>query len=204
MSASKDYYATLGVASDVDEDALKKAYRKKALQLHPDKNKEPDAEERFKEVAEAYEVLSDAAKRRQYDAQRAGGSAFAGFGSNGHSGMGGGGGPGLHRNFSFHPMDPFELFRSFFGDSDPFGSAFHAHAHAHAHAAAHADPFGSLFGFHHHGLHGVTATQAPAHSTTSSFLFGGSPFDDLIDGGPGVHTSSFTTPGGGGTVHITR
>ena len=55
----KDYYAILGVNKNATEDELKKAYRKMALKYHPDKNKEPDAEEKFKEIAEAYEVLSD-------------------------------------------------------------------------------------------------------------------------------------------------
>ena len=55
----KDYYAILGVGKNATEDELKKAYRKMALKYHPDKNKDPDAEDKFKEIAEAYEVLSD-------------------------------------------------------------------------------------------------------------------------------------------------
>ena len=55
----KDYYAILGVGKNATEDELKKAYRKMALRYHPDKNKDPDAEDKFKEIAEAYEVLSD-------------------------------------------------------------------------------------------------------------------------------------------------
>ncbi|XP_061404188.1 dnaJ homolog subfamily B member 1-like, partial [Lethenteron reissneri] len=64
---SKDYYKTLGLARDASDEDVKKAYRKMALKFHPDKNKAPGAEERFKEVAEAYEVLSDAERRRVYD-----------------------------------------------------------------------------------------------------------------------------------------
>ena len=55
----KDYYKILGVDKKATDDELKKAYRKLALKYHPDKNKDPDAEDRFKEIAEAYEVLSD-------------------------------------------------------------------------------------------------------------------------------------------------
>lgn len=63
----KDYYDVLGVERTADEKAIKKAYRKLAREYHPDVNHEPDAEDRFKELAEAYEVLGDAAKREQYD-----------------------------------------------------------------------------------------------------------------------------------------
>ncbi len=65
--SKRDYYEVLGVARDADETAIKSAYRKLARQYHPDVNKSPDAEERFKEINEAYEVLSDPEKRRVYD-----------------------------------------------------------------------------------------------------------------------------------------
>ena len=55
----KDYYRILGVSRDATDEQLKKAYPKKALKYHPDKNKDPGAEDKFKEIAEAYEVLSD-------------------------------------------------------------------------------------------------------------------------------------------------
>ncbi|HEU4622539.1 MAG TPA: DnaJ C-terminal domain-containing protein [Burkholderiaceae bacterium] len=64
----KDYYATLGIARDASADDIKRAYRKLARKYHPDVSKESDAEERFKEVAEAYEVLKDPEKRAAYDA----------------------------------------------------------------------------------------------------------------------------------------
>ena len=63
----KDYYATLGVARDAPADEIKRAYRKLARKYHPDVSKEPDAEARFKDVAEAWEVLQDAEKRAAYD-----------------------------------------------------------------------------------------------------------------------------------------
>ena len=74
----KDYYETLGVTREASADDIKHAYRKLARKYHPDVSKEPDAEERFKEVGEAYEVLKDAEKRAAYDAigQRSGGEEF--------------------------------------------------------------------------------------------------------------------------------
>jgi molecular chaperone DnaJ len=67
MAEKRDYYEVLGVSKDASKDAIKKSYRKLAMKYHPDKNKEPEAEERFKEISEAYGVLSDDEKRRQYD-----------------------------------------------------------------------------------------------------------------------------------------
>lgn len=63
----KDYYKVLGIARGASEDEIKKAYRKQALRFHPDKNKSPGAEDKFKEIAEAYDVLSDAKKKEVYD-----------------------------------------------------------------------------------------------------------------------------------------
>ena len=98
MSAKKDYYEVLGVPRSSTAEEIKKAYRKLALQHHPDKHKgDKKAEEKFKEIGEAYEVLSDQQKRDAYD--RYGHRAFAPG-----AGMGGAGG--------FH--DPFEVFREVF------------------------------------------------------------------------------------------
>lgn len=69
----KNYYEILGVSEDATDDDIKKAYRKLAMQYHPDRNRDkPEAEEKFKEVNEANEVLSDGQKRQQYDAFRKG------------------------------------------------------------------------------------------------------------------------------------
>jgi molecular chaperone DnaJ len=67
MSAKRDYYEVLGVSKTASQDQIKDAYRKLAMQYHPDRNKAADAEEKFKEISEAYAVLSDDEKRRQYD-----------------------------------------------------------------------------------------------------------------------------------------
>src|SRR4051794_37399848 len=84
---ARDYYEVLGVSREASEAEVKKAFRRLARELHPDVNRAPDAEERFKEAAEAYEVLSDADRRRTYDTYgreglRSGGfEPGAGFGS---------------------------------------------------------------------------------------------------------------------------
>lgn len=67
MASKRDYYSVLEVSRDASEEDIRKAYRKKALEYHPDRNKSEDAPEKFKEVNEAYQVLTDPEKRRQYD-----------------------------------------------------------------------------------------------------------------------------------------
>jgi len=110
MSSKRDYYEILGVTKSSTSDEIKKAYRKVAMKFHPDRNPgDHTAEEKFKEAAEAYEVLSDSDKRAQYD--RFGHSAFG-------AGRGGG--------FSGHGMNMDDIFSQFgdiFGD-DMFGSFF--------------------------------------------------------------------------------
>ncbi|WP_182523740.1 molecular chaperone DnaJ [Nocardioides dongkuii] len=100
---SQDPYELLGVARDADADAIKKAYRRLARQLHPDVNPDPETQERFKEVTRAYEVLSDPQKRAAYDR---GGDPFGGAGGFGQ-------GPG----FSFT-----DIMDAFFGGQGPGGA----------------------------------------------------------------------------------
>ena len=108
--AKRDYYEVLGVAKGADADAIKKAYRQKAKELHPDRNSDnPKAEAQFKEANEAYEVLKDANKKAAYD--RYGHAAF-------ENGMGGGGGPrgGGQGDFASAFSDVFDdLFGDFMG-----------------------------------------------------------------------------------------
>ena len=67
MAEKRDYYEVLGVPKNAGKDQIKDSYRKLAMQYHPDRNKAPEAEEKFKEISEAYAVLSDDQKRQQYD-----------------------------------------------------------------------------------------------------------------------------------------
>ncbi|GIT12416.1 MAG: hypothetical protein CM1200mP33_6020 [Chloroflexota bacterium] len=83
MPDKKDYYEILGVSKKATDEQLKSAFRKKALEYHPDRNKSKDAEEKFKEINEAYQILSDSDKRTKYDqfghAGVSGASGSAGF-----------------------------------------------------------------------------------------------------------------------------
>lgn len=101
----KDYYEVLGVSKNATPEEIKSAYRKLAMRLHPDRCKDPDAKDKFAEVNEAYEVLSDKDKRARYDQ----------FGFDGAQGFGGGPGTGF---------DPFSVFRSHFAGMDGFSSMF--------------------------------------------------------------------------------
>jgi len=183
----KNYYEILGVEKTASADEIKKAYRKLALRFHPDKNKDPDAEEKFKEISEAYEVLCDKDKR----------AAFDRYGSEGMRQGGGMGSPASHGGFTFtQHSDPFEVFRTFFGGRDPFSEAFGE------------DPFSSMFA----GPHSASARsglfrQDPFFSAAASGLRGGNMFEDLINS-PGGSSSTTTTfsfgSGPGGNVRVTR
>ena len=107
--ADQDYYDVLGVARNANEEEIRRAFRRKAMEYHPDRNKNADAEEKFKEINEAYQVLSDSGKRAQYDR-----FGKAGVGSGAQSGA--------------NPFDGFDvfggfgdIFDSFFGDASARG-----------------------------------------------------------------------------------
>lgn len=117
MGRGRDFYSILGVSKGASADEIKKAYRKLALKYHPDKNKAAGAEEKFKEVAEAYEVLSDKKKRDIYDKFGEEGLK-GGFGGGGSAPSGGGPPPSGTFTYEFHG-DPFATFAQVFGSSDP-------------------------------------------------------------------------------------
>lgn len=133
--AEKDFYQILGVSKSASADEIKKAYRKLALQYHPDRNKSKDATEKFKEVTKAYEVLSDSQKKQAYD--QFGHAAFEqGTGFGGGQGPFGGQQTGRYGPFTYTYTtsggptefdfggfsDPFEIFEQFFGGGSPFGA----------------------------------------------------------------------------------
>lgn len=137
-----DYYQTLGVSKTATAQEIKRAYRKMAMQYHPDRNKTKEAEVKFKEVSKAYEVLSDPQKRQTYD--QFGAAAFEQGGPTGQGPFGGAGGPfggfgqqggrqgpftytystnNADGNFDFGGFsDPFDIFEQFFGGGNPFNA----------------------------------------------------------------------------------
>jgi len=135
MSTKRDYYEILGVTKTASAAEIKKAYRKLALEWHPDRNKSAGATDKFKEITESYEVLSNPQKKQSYDqfghaafdprygGGNAGGNPFAGTQRQGpftytySSG-------GNTQGFDFSDFsDPFEIFEQFFGGGNPFGGA---------------------------------------------------------------------------------
>lgn len=145
MAAKRDYYETLGVNKSADKEAIKRAYRKLAKKYHPDTNAgNPHAEEMFKDVTEAYNVLSDEKKRKLYDefgfaglqegfseeaARQAAQGGFGGFGSNGSfsGSYSSNGGPFTHQEFHFEngSGDMDDIF-SMFGDMFSHGGGNHS------------------------------------------------------------------------------
>lgn len=126
-AAKKDLYEILGVKRNAKEKDIKRAFRKLAIKYHPDKNKDPDAEKQFVEIAKAYEILSDAEKRRRYDQ----------FGDDGEQ-NGGGGGSGGGQGFNFNFDDFFKGFDEAFKT--------HHNQHHHHHNQAHQNGFKFHFG----------------------------------------------------------
>nr|XP_046227412.1 dnaJ homolog subfamily B member 6b isoform X2 [Scatophagus argus] len=183
-----EYYQILGVQKNATPEDIKKAYRKLALKWHPDKNPDnkEEAERRFKELSEAYEVLSDENKRSIYDR----------YGKEGLSGGGGGGGGGHFDHFGgggFTFRNPEDVFREFFGGRDPFGDFFAD------------DPFDDFFGGGRSRQRGASQGRMGG----SLFGFGGFPgfgfsgfdsgftsFGDM--GGGGITSFSSSSFGGGG------
>jgi DnaJ-class molecular chaperone len=115
----KDYYEILGVSKDADAKEIKAAYRKLARKYHPDVNKDPSAEARFKEINEANEVLSDPAKRRKYDELGPGWEDWERAGAS----PGGRGRPSVQ--MEYRTMSPREM-EDLFGDQNPFSDFFYS------------------------------------------------------------------------------
>jgi len=126
-----DYYTILGVSKNAGDHEIKAAYRKQALKWHPDRNKSPEAAEKFKEINKAYEVLADPKKKQMYD--QYGSDVFErGAGQQGYGGYQQGPFTYTYTNFGGQESpfegvdfggfsDPFEIFEQFFGFSSPFG-----------------------------------------------------------------------------------
>lgn len=122
MAEKRDYYEVLGVEKNANADEIKKAYRKAAIKFHPDKNPgDKEAEEKFKEAAEAYDVLSDSEKRAKYDqfGHSMGPQGFGGFGGGGGSYGGFGGGMSMEDIFAHFG----DIFGGRFGGDGGFGGA---------------------------------------------------------------------------------
>lgn len=220
----KDYYAILGVDKEADEGTIKKTYRKLALKWHPDKNPDnrEEAEKMFRDVAEAYEVLSKPDTRKQYDNRGQGG--FGGFDFGDFGGFGGG--------FQFH--DANDVFKDFFGGGDPwaefdhlFDSFDHIQIDDDFFGSGEGDPFAEFanFGFggqeQHHQQHNQQHQQQhqKAHDPFAAFadfgfgdlgggFGGGFGFEGGFGGGGGASfsfsSSSSFSSGGDGTFHRTE
>lgn len=168
LGMGKDYYKILGLSKNATEEDIKKSYKKLALKYHPDKNKSPEAEEKFKEIAEAYEVLSDKKKRDVYD-------QFGEEGLKGGAPGGGGMGGGHGFTYSFHG-DPRATFAQFFGTDNPFESFFMGGLGGHQGGniffmdddmEVDTDPFASHFGTRANPFRSQSFTAGSPHMTRS-------------------------------------
>ncbi|MCD4557653.1 DnaJ C-terminal domain-containing protein [Schaalia sp. lx-100] len=163
---NKDFYSILGVAKDADAAAIKKAYRKLARTWHPDQNPgDTKAEERFKEIGEAYAVLSDKEQRQQYDALR----AMAGGGARFSAGPGGAGAAGFE-----------DLFGSIFGGSGRSRTQF-------GNSGANSADYGNIFeSFFSSGSHGTNFGSFAGQTGGNTHFSQGMPF--------GAQSGSYTQP----------
>jgi len=205
MSGQKDYYQLLGLGPGASEDEIKKAYRRLALKYHPDKNQEPGAEEMFKNISEAYEVLSDRDKKRVYDSY-----GVDGLKRNRNNFHQRNNGPSFSSSF-YHPRDPFDIFKNFFGSFDNFHQS-HRQQHDNSFGR---DPFENFFQNHsnlhrhffnspfHSAPNVFTFTPMFQKSATSSKTFS-EPQADQQQEEKARKCSVETKTGQDGTVHITK
>ncbi|TDG96734.1 hypothetical protein EPR50_G00232090 [Perca flavescens] len=160
--AKRDYYDILGVPKDATERLIKKAFHKLALKYHPDRNKSPDAEAKFREIAEAYETLSDDKRRRDYDQVGHGPSP-------GGSRRGGGGDYNFKQHYQSFNFD--DIFKDF----DTFGQRHQHHFHSHSQNQAHQK---RQFDSHFQAYRGsMNRPKRPFQQGG----FGGGLFDDMFE-----------------------
>jgi len=168
LNQAEDYYSVLGVAKDADQNQIKRAYRRVAVRWHPDKNpaNKEEAENKFKSISEAYEVLSDSEKRKLYDQLGKDGFQQYSQGGGGYPGGGTAGGHGFPGGFAFSfgdsfggggagYTDPRELFEQMFADAR-FGSS----------EADMGDLFSSLFG---PGMSGPSRRRGDTQQSDGAF-----------------------------------
>lgn len=202
MSSKLDYYVILGIPKTASESDIKKAYYKLALRWHPDKNRDNqvEAEKKFKEISEAYEVLADKQKRVTYDRYGREGlrNGSAGFNHDPFRAH-------FHR-FTF--KDPFDVFREFFGGKDPFADFFFRPDFAFGHMTPDllGNPFQSPFDRYSrqfpgqsltHGHHACQLSQPPSADNRvfgASSMMGFSPFFS----NPCYGAFGFSSTGGAG------
>ena len=182
MGAKRDYYEVLGISRSADKDAIKKAYRKMAKKYHPDSNAgNPDAEEKFKEVTEAYNVLSDPEKKKLYD--QFGHAAF----EEGAGGAGYGEG-GFNRNGGFDGSG----FSGFGGFGNSHSGAYRSpdgsYQEFHFTGENMDDIFGDIFGNMFHGSHGESRGFG-SNGTYEHFTGNGGGFHSGF-GGSGFHSGN--------------